>query len=113
MFPVAGSHTRSGHDSVNDPESISTLPECIITMLTATIPTSNGALHCPTVDGGAALFTVTEIGADVRRLPAASRAMAVTVWEPSGVVVVFQLSEYGELFTSAPRFAPSSWNCTP
>src|SRR5690349_5129923 len=39
--------------------------------------------------------------------------MAVKVWLPFAAVVVFQEIEYGEVVSWAPRFAPSSWNCTP
>ena len=47
-------------------------------------------------------------------LPAASRATAVSVCDSVGALpVVFQLTEYGALVSSAPRFAPSSLNCTP
>src|SRR5205807_5049684 len=50
--------------------------------------------------------------ADVVLLPAASRAMAVSVWLPLVAVVVFQDAEYGDARTSAPRFALASLNCT-
>src|SRR5207244_4652942 len=46
-------------------------------------------------------------------LPAASRAIAVSVWDALLAVVVFQESEYGAVVSSAPRFAPSSRNWTP
>src|SRR6266516_5381982 len=62
------------------------------------------------VSGGGALDTVTVTGADVVRLPAASRAMAVMVCEPFAVVVVFQETEYGAEVSGAPRLPPSSWN---
>src|SRR5437868_5914943 len=47
------------------------------------------------------------------RLPSASRAIAVSVCEPLVAVVVFHATEYGGDISSAPRFTPSSWNCTP
>ena len=46
-------------------------------------------------------------------LPAASRATAVSVCVPLVAVAVFQLTEYGLVVSSAPRFTPSSRNCTP
>src|SRR5438093_6210998 len=61
----------------------------------------------------AALDTVTVTGAEVVRLPAASRATAVRVCEPLATVVVFQETEYGDAVSSAPRLAPSTRNCTP
>ncbi len=57
--------------------------------------------------------TVTVTGADVVELPAASRATAVSVCVPAVAVVVFHDTEYGAVVSSAPRFAPSSLNCTP
>src|SRR6059036_2605324 len=62
---------------------------------------------------GDALSTVTLTAADVAVLPAASRATAVKVWDPLTASVVFHEREYGAAVTSAPRFAPSSLNCTP
>src|SRR5437016_5454365 len=59
------------------------------------------------------LLTVTVTALAVVRFPAASRAIAVSVCEPLLVLVVFQETEYGDAVTSAPKFAPSSWNCTP
>ena len=43
--------------------------------------------------GGVEFSTVTVIVADVARLPAASRASAVSVWDPSATVVVFHAIE--------------------
>ena len=64
--------------------------------------------------GGAAFDTVTVTAADVVRLPAASRAMAVSVCGPLTAVVVFQDTEYGAaVVSSAPRLTPSSLNWTP
>src|SRR5439155_18165537 len=59
------------------------------------------------------LKTVTVTAAAVVVLPAASRATAVSVWDALLAVVVFQENEYGAVVSSAPRFAPSSRNCTP
>src|SRR5882762_7060439 len=61
---------------------------------------------------GATLSTVTVIGAEVVRLPAASRATAVMVCEPLLELVVFQGTEYGAAVISAPALTPSNWNCT-
>src|SRR5207245_11134268 len=67
-----------------------------------------------TVGGVAsALATITLMLAEVVALPAASRALALSVWAPLGTVVVFQDTEYGATRSSAPRLAPSSLNCTP
>src|SRR5438093_10228533 len=57
--------------------------------------------------------TVTVTAADVVELPAASRATAVSVCVPFVAVSVFHVIEYGAVLSSAPRFAPSSLNCTP
>src|SRR5438552_17911630 len=62
---------------------------------------------------GALLSTVTLTAAAVAVLPAASRATAVKLCEPLLAVVVFQEIEYGATVSSAPRFTPSSLNCTP
>ena len=51
--------------------------------------------------GGAELETVTAIGADDFVFPAPSRATAVNVCGPSPTVVVFQLTEYGTVLSSA------------
>src|SRR5437879_2641872 len=66
-----------------------------------------------TVGGVVSLNTVTVTAAEVVRLPAASRATAVSVCEPLLAVVVFQDTEYGAAVSSAPRLAPSNRNCTP
>src|SRR5256885_790520 len=63
--------------------------------------------------GGGAFATVTVTGAEVVRLPAASRATALIVCEPLAAPVVFQEIEYGALVSSAPKLAPSILNCTP
>src|SRR5262249_5394634 len=59
------------------------------------------------------LLTVTDTGADVVLFPAASRATAVSTCAPFAAVVVFHETLYGAAAASAPRFAPSSLNCTP
>jgi hypothetical protein len=59
------------------------------------------------------LLTVTVTAVEVVRLPAASRARAVSVWAPLAAVVVFQDTLYGAVVSSVPKGAPSSRNCTP
>ncbi len=64
--------------------------------------------------GGALLATVTVTGAEVVLLPAASRAIAVILCEPSLVVVVSKEIEYGAVVSSVLPLVPSSSrNCTP
>src|SRR5260221_8091510 len=63
--------------------------------------------------GGGAFVTVTVTGAEVRLLPASSRATAVSVCDPSLAPAVFHDTAYGPVMSSAPRLAPSSLNCTP
>ncbi len=57
--------------------------------------------------------TLTVTGADVVRLPAASRARAVSVCAPFETVRVSQASPYGASKSSAPLATPSTKNCTP
>src|ERR1700676_2504836 len=63
--------------------------------------------------GGLLLATVTEIGLDAALFPDASLATALSVCGPFAAVVVSQLAAYGGEASSAPRFWPSSLNCTP
>src|SRR5262249_8090146 len=63
--------------------------------------------------GGPGRTTVTTVPADVVVFPAKSRATAVSVCEPAEAEVASQTMEYGEAVSSAPRFTPSSLNCTP
>ena len=53
-----------------------------------TVPFAERAL---VIEGGETLFTVTVTVPDVPKLPAASYALALRVWEPFVVAVVFQL----------------------
>src|SRR5439155_1226574 len=62
--------------------------------------------------GGATSATVT-LTAAVAVWPAASRATALTLWAPGATRAVSHTIEYGAAVTSAPRFTPSSLNCTP
>ena len=59
------------------------------------------------------LATVTVTVVDSVWLPAASRAMAVMVCEPSLTEAVSQGIEYGALVSSAPKLTLSILNCTP
>ena len=54
------------------------------------------------------LLTVTNSGADTPWFPTASRATALSVWQPLDTVVVFHAIDYGAAVYSAPRFAPSN-----
>ncbi len=64
--------------------------------------------------GGVLLATVTVTSAEVLLLPAASRAIAVMLCEPSLAVAVFHEIEYGAVVASALPLTPlSSRNCTP
>src|SRR5215213_9606202 len=59
---------------------------------------------------GAALSTVTATPAEVRVLPAVSRATAVSVWLPFERVVVASDSEYGFDVSAAPKSVTSTLN---
>ena len=73
-----------------------------------------GALHWPTWAGSEPLLaTVTVTGVAVVSLPAASRTMAVSTWEPLPGPCVSQFTVYGVERSSTPRCAPSSLNWTP
>src|SRR5262249_7090075 len=65
--------------------------------------------------GGAVsgLKTVTVTGAEVTTLPDKSRATAVNTRVPFPARLESQVIENGLVVSSAPRFAPSSLNCTP
>src|SRR5205807_2249614 len=62
---------------------------------------------------GGVLSTVTLTAAEVTVLPAASRAVAVNVCDPSATPAVFHATAYGADVFSAPSGAPSTKNCTP
>ncbi len=63
---------------------------------------------------GEVLSTMIEMAVDVARFPAASRATAVIVCEPSETVVEFQTILYGAVVSSAAMSVlVSSLNCTP
>src|SRR2546430_1368012 len=59
------------------------------------------------------LWTTTERAVAVVSWPAASRTTALSECVPFAIVVVFHVTLYGAPVSSAPRFAPSSLNCTP
>src|SRR5207245_2326708 len=79
-------------------------------VVTAAVARETGGVML-TVGGVVSLNTVTVTAAEVVRLPAASRATAVSVCEPLLAVVVFHDIEYGVAVSSAPRLAPSNRNC--
>jgi hypothetical protein len=54
--------------------------------------------------------TRTDTTAAVAVRPDASRAMAVMACDPSLAAFVSQLTEYGAVVSSGPRFAPSTTN---
>src|SRR5580658_3558301 len=58
------------------------------------------------------LLTVTETAELVALLPAVSMATAVRECLPLISVAVLRDTEYGALVSRAPRFEPSTWNCT-
>src|SRR5437867_11305247 len=62
---------------------------------------------------GAALSTVTLTALAGAVFPAASRATAVRLCVPLLAAMVAHKMAYGAVVSSAPRFAPSSLNCTP
>ena len=64
--------------------------------------------YTPVVYGRLTTMTVTPL--EIVVFPAASRATAVKVCGPVGIVAVFQLIEYGAVKSSAPRFTSSSLN---
>src|SRR6185295_5099126 len=86
------------------------------TVVVVLTPVAFGAGAMPVTVGlvvsAATLFTVTATDADAV-LPAASRAIAVSVWLAFEAVVVFHATEYGATTSSAPRLTPSTLNCTP
>src|SRR5439155_23091416 len=84
-----------------------TPPDTVAPAAGAVIDTAGGVVS------GTGLFTVTLTAAEVAVLPAASRATAVKLWLPFALKAAFQETEYGAVVTSAPRFVPSSLNCTP
>src|SRR5258705_13971204 len=58
------------------------------------------------------LLTVTATAAEIVALPAASRALAVSVCGPLAAVVVSPEEGEGVAVFSGPRFAPSIWKFT-
>ena len=57
--------------------------------------------------------TVTVTAAAFAAFPAPSRALAVNVCDPSGMEVVFHVTVYGTVVSSAASGDPSTKNCTP
>src|SRR5256885_1204926 len=81
---------------------------------TVTVPDTlaAGAGAVSATVGGAVSATVT-LTAALAVWPAASRATALTLWAPRAASVVSHDTEYGAAVTSAPKFVPSTLNCTP
>src|SRR5438552_4087738 len=84
----------------------------VIVVVPLTVAPPTGAVTL-TVGAVVSLKTVTVTAAAVVVLPAASRAMAVRGCEALVAVGVSQEIEKGAVVFSAPKFAPSSLNCTP
>src|SRR3954465_11005187 len=80
--------------------------------LPLTVDPAAGAVTA-TVGAIVSLSTVMVTAAAVVALPAPSVAMAVSTCEPFDAVVESQVTLYGLAASTAPRFAPSSLNCTP
>src|SRR5262249_22849364 len=78
-----------------------TVPDTVAPATGVVIATVGGV-----VSAAGAMVTVT-VG-DVPRLPAASRATAVSAWLPLAAPEVFHDTEYGAFVSSAPRLTPSS-----
>ena len=104
----------------NRPCALRAAPEIVPSLLavdasSAVVPLASSKPHAPTSPFGstAGLDTVTVIVVAVVRLPASSRAIAVSECAPAATPNVFQSRSYGAAVSSAPRSAPSSRNCTP
>ncbi len=74
--------------------------------------TSAPAAGAVTDTFGSELSTVTVTFVEVPVFPAASRATALSVWEPFVSVVVFTSTEYGLVVSADPTLLPSTRNCT-
>src|SRR6185295_10825992 len=91
-------------DAVAD--TVTVVPDTVAPPAGADIVTAGGVVSL--------LLTVIATAALVVVLPAASRAIADSVWLPLAAVVEFHMIEYGLVVSSAPMFVvPSSLNCTP
>src|SRR6266404_451894 len=91
-----------------------TLSEAFAASVTEPDTVAPGAGELTDTDGGVvSLKTVIVTAAEVVRLPAASRAIAVMVCEPFVALSVFHCAEYGAAVSSAPALLPSTRNCTP
>src|SRR5688572_4805592 len=82
----------------------------MITIVPDTVAPGAGAAI--EIAGAVTSRTVTLTAAEVVAFPAASRAIARSVWIPGVAVVLFHEIEYGAAVSRVPRLAPSSWNCT-
>src|SRR5206468_1467806 len=105
---------RFAPSSLNSTPTTPTLSDAlaVTVVVPETVDPPAGALMV-TVGGVVSLKTVTVTEVAVVVLPAASRAMAVSVCDALLVVFVSHATAYGAVVSSAPRFAPSRRNCTP
>jgi hypothetical protein len=95
-------------------ETVTLAPDTVAPAAGAVIDTDGGVVSAAGGGGGGGVpfdtVTVTEVA--VVLLPAASRAIAVSVCDPLVAVVEFQVVEYGAVVSAALRLPPSSRNWT-
>src|SRR5207245_668045 len=110
---VVSSAPRGAPSSWNWTPTTPTLSEAlaVTAMLPVTVAPELGAVMLTV--GAAVSGTVTVTALDVAMLFAASQTLSLHVALPSSAVVVSHVTEYGDVVSSAPRLAPSSWNWTP
>src|SRR5262249_36105925 len=82
------------------------VPETVVPLAGPVTETVGGVVS------GTELFTVTVIAVLVAELPAPSVATARQLCVPLVDLVLSHDKEYGDANIAAPKFAPSSWNCT-
>src|SRR5439155_9130477 len=91
-----------------------TLSEAPAATVTGPLTVAPAAGAVTVTAGGVVSFdTVTVAAAEVVLFPATSRATAVSLWLPLPTAVLSQVTENGEVVSSAPSGVPSNWNCTP
>src|SRR5439155_550738 len=98
--------------SLNCTPTTPTLSVAVADTVTVPDTLAAGAGAVSATVGGATSATVT-LTAAVAVWAAASRATALTLCAPGTTSAVSHTIEYGAVVTSAPRFVPSSLNCTP
>src|SRR5262245_44407403 len=96
----------------NCPPATPTLSLDVAASVTVPLTAAPSAGDVSDTTGGtvSTLSTVTVRLTDVVVLPAASRATAVTVCGPSDTVALLHEIEYGDVASSDPTLAPSTWN---